>query len=145
MSETEKKDKDVQRMRDLVKSFNSKQEVYKLDKPELNEEKIKEDIARMNKNLNAEEVNENFYSQGGTNAGMTSLSTVDTIISDSTTNGASLRPEEAFKVSLMRTLESGAPINNIGFYDEVNWHLSKLGHGSRNPIDIKGEIFKLIK
>jgi len=143
--DNQEQDKERQRMRELVKSFNSKQEVYKTESDNLNEEEIKKDMARIKKNLNAEDVNENFYSQGGTNTGMKSLNTVSNVISGEEANGANLRPEEAVSVSLMRTLESGAPLNNMGFYDEINWHLSRLGHGSKNPIDIKQEILKLIK
>lgn len=57
---------------------------------------------------------------------------------------ASLTPEEALEVAISRTLKSGSPINNIGFYDEVNWHLSNLNHASKNPLDIKNAIIKLI-
>lgn len=149
MENQEQQDKELARMRELVKSFNSKQEVYKREGSDLNEDEIKKDMERIKKNLKAEEVNENFYTQGGSNTGMKSLNTVNNIVSGKhalgATNGANLRPEEALSISLMRTLESGAPVNNMGFYDEINWHLSRLGQGSKSPIDIKEELLKLLK
>jgi|TARA_R110000851_G_scaffold85152_3_gene185322 hypothetical protein len=143
----QEQDKERQRMKALIKSFNSKQEVFKTETENLNEEEIKADMDRIKKNLNAEDVNENFYSQGGTNTGMKSLkNTVSNVVTgEDKSIGSTLRPEEAVKISLMRTLESGAPVNNMGFYDEINWHLSRLGHASKNPIDIKSEVLSLIK
>jgi hypothetical protein len=144
--DNQEQDKERQRMKDLVKSFNSKQEVYKTETDHLNEEEIRADMDRIKKNLNAEDVNENFYSQGGTNTGMKSLNTVSNVVTGAEDSvGSTLRPEEAVKISLMRTLESGAPVNNMGFYDEINWHLSRLGHAAKNPIDIKEEVLRLIK
>lgn len=145
----EEQDKDLQRMRELVKSFNNSQEVYKEGRDEITDEELSEDMARLKKNLNAEEVNENFYTQGGLNTGAMSMNTVNTITSGNHTfgnhNGANLRPEEGFVIALFRALESGAPVNNIGFYDEVNWHMSHLGFGAKQPIDIKEELLKMIK
>lgn len=56
-----------------------------------------------------------------------------------------LMPDEALNVAIMRVLNGGSPINNISFYDEVNWHLSKLGFPSKLPLDIKQVILKMIE
>ena len=56
-----------------------------------------------------------------------------------------LMPEEALRVAIMRVLSGGSPVNNISFYDEVNWHLSKLGFPSKLPLDIKQMILKIIE
>ena len=151
MENKETQDKDIQRMRELVKSFNNKQEVYKEGREEVNEEEVAKDAARIKKNISAEDVNENFYTQGGLNTGMKSMNTVNSIHSADQgagaglNKGSKLRPEEGLSIALFRTLESGAPMNNMGFYDEMNWHLSNLGFSSKLPIDIKEEILKMIK
>jgi hypothetical protein len=55
-----------------------------------------------------------------------------------------LKPEEALKIAIERVLSSGAPVNNISLYDEVNWNLQKLGFDAKLPIDIKNAILKMI-
>lgn len=60
-------------------------------------------------------------------------------------NSKALSPKEAFGIALSRTLNSGAPVNNMGFYDEINWHLSQLGAISKSPLDIKQSILSLVK
>jgi hypothetical protein len=56
-----------------------------------------------------------------------------------------LQPNEALRLSISRTLTSGAPIAEMSFYDEVNWNLNNLGFDSKSPLDIKQTIFKMIK
>ena len=51
---------------------------------------------------------------------------------------------EALDISMKRTMESGAPINNMGFYDEINWHMKRLGQPSVLPIAIKEAMTKLL-
>jgi len=58
---------------------------------------------------------------------------------------AIVKPSEALTISIMRAIESGAPVNNMGFYDEVNWHLARLGQPSVQPIAVKEELKKLLK
>jgi len=61
------------------------------------------------------------------------------------TISANLLPKEAFFIAIKRTLDSGAPINNISFYDEVNWHLNKLGFNAKLALDIKNAIKDLME
>lgn len=56
-----------------------------------------------------------------------------------------LKPEEGLKIAIERVLSSGAPINNISFYDEINWHLSKLGFPSKGPLEIKQALIKMVE
>lgn len=56
-----------------------------------------------------------------------------------------VKPSEAIVIAIMRAIESGAPVNNMGFYDEVNWHLARLGQAAVQPIAIKEELKKLLK
>lgn len=60
-------------------------------------------------------------------------------------SNSSILPKEAFSIAIKRTLESGAPVNNIAFYDEVNWHLNTLGFNAKLPLDIKNGIRELIE
>ena len=65
--------------------------------------------------------------------------------SDNNMISANVTAKESLEISIKRTLDSGAPINNIGFYDEVNWNLEKMGYDSKSPIDIKKAINDIMK
>lgn len=56
-----------------------------------------------------------------------------------------IKPAEALDLAMKRTLASGAPVNNMGFYDEINWHLQTLGNAAQQPIAIKEALTKLLK
>ena len=60
-------------------------------------------------------------------------------------NAAYLQPKEALNLSIKRTIESGAPIKDLDFYSEVNWHLNNMGFDSKQPLDIKETLKKLLK
>lgn len=53
--------------------------------------------------------------------------------------------KEALELCIKRTVDSGAPINNIEFYDEVNWNLQNMGYASKNSLDIKSALNDLLK
>lgn len=56
-----------------------------------------------------------------------------------------LRPSEALRLSIIRTLNSGAPVGKMGFYEEVNWNLNNLGFDSKSPLDIKQMLLKIVQ
>lgn len=56
-----------------------------------------------------------------------------------------LQSTEALRLSISRALNTGAPVNNMGFYEEVNWILNGLGFNAKSPLDIKQAILKMIK
>lgn len=56
-----------------------------------------------------------------------------------------LQPAEAVRLSISRALNSGAPVNNLGFYEEVNRELNTLGFNSKSPLDIKQALLKMIQ
>lgn len=56
-----------------------------------------------------------------------------------------LQSTEAIRLAISRALGSGAPVNNLGFYEEVNWILNGLGFNAKSPLDIKQAILKMIK
>lgn len=60
-------------------------------------------------------------------------------------NAAFLQPSEALSLSIRRALESGAPVNNLDFYGEVNWNLNNMGFDSKQPLDIKEALRKMLK
>ncbi len=60
-------------------------------------------------------------------------------------NYSYLQPVEAVRLAISRTLNSGAPVNDLGFYEEVNRELNILGFNAKSPLDIKQTILKMIK
>lgn len=152
----EKKDK---RMLDIMKSLEESHEVYKDNNKSADENKLLEEKERL-KNLisdktNAdfkETVDENYYIAGKFGTGGRGR-TVNSILDDYQDNPAvktpkvspsTLKPDEALEVCIKRVLKSGMPINNISFYDEVNWNLMNLGFPAVNEVDIKTAILGMI-
>jgi len=60
------------------------------------------------------------------------------------TTSQKLQSDEGMEIAIKRALKSGAPVNNLQFYDEVNWHLQSLGFDAKDPIDIKEAILNLL-
>lgn len=149
-----------QRMRDLVEFYKNKNEIFvpkKEDKENVNNEGLQKEYQRL-KNLTSPDTNstfkENFVSAGDWNMGGGNRDrTVNSIVDQMFDNSAvmykpsrqPLNPEEAFNLAIKRTLKSGAPINDVGFYDEVNWQLMSLGFPAKLPLDIKNALLKLIE
>jgi len=75
--------------------------------------------------------------------------TVNTFIpgADSPTysGSANLTSTEALFISIKRAIKSGAPVNNMDFYQEVNWNLNNMGFDSAQPMDIKEGLKKMLK
>ena len=144
------------RMLEILKSFENSKETVKECNNEINAEKVLEEQKRIKDlasgTLNKEFKNENYYVAGRFNTGgqgKTVNSFLNTYQDTSTiktpkSEPSNLRPEEALDVSIKRTLKSGTPINNISFYDEVNWNLMNLGFPAVNAIKIKEMIGELI-
>jgi len=151
----EKKDK---RMLDIMKSLEESHEVYKDNSKEVDENKILAENKRL-KNLISEKTNqdfknfnENYYIAGKFGTGGRGR-TVNSMVDDYKDNSAvktpkvtpsNLKPNEALEVCIKRVLKSGTPINNISFYDEVNWNLMNLGFPAVNEVDIKDTILGMI-
>ncbi len=157
------------RMVELLESFEKKNEIIKKDKvkavdsTKLEEEKIRlKSIARVDEGMNSGKFS------GHVPAGMALGQTVNTVfdnenqanqvnsfVDNSNNNPNSNKPynpnytylqdNEALRLSISRTLNSGAPINDLGFYEEINWILNGLGFNSKSPLDIKQAILKMIK
>lgn len=123
----------------------------------LSEQKLREEYEKMSKwakhNPGAEDrLDENQYFYDGSAAGHSPGRSVGTIGDEYVRKfgqvegmANAIKPKEALELAIQRTLESGAPINNIGFYDEVNLNLQKLGAEAVQPIAIKEAVSNLIK
>jgi hypothetical protein len=153
----EMKEKD--RMQRLTQSFGKKGEIFKEERDSTNSEKLSEEFKRLSalaSGENTASLRESQFSPEGTggahgvNQGRTVNSVVDNMYSNPTQyqgaqgNNIAIKDSEALEISIKRTLNSGAPVNNIAFYDEVNWNLAQLGFPSKIPQDIKVAISKLI-
>jgi len=152
-----KKDKSISRMNELVKSFEEKNEVIKeTTSKKLSEEEENKTRARFAKlsHHRLVEYNESNLMNSPTPVGQTvnsidgaQLGNGQVASSSDMYKGASvyaLTEEEALEVAVKRTLKAGTPVNNLSFYDEVNWNLGTLGFSPKLPIDIKDCIIKCI-
>lgn len=156
--------KEKDRMRKLSQSFVEKNEIFKEKRKETNAEKLQEDYKRLvelssgEKNAGLREGLQGMVGGDGTrggihgvNQGRTVTNIIDNLYSNPSQyqgakgNSIMLKDNEALDVSIKRALNSGAPVNNIAFYDEVNWNLAQLGFSSKLPQDIKEAILNLIK
>lgn len=141
-----------QRMRDLVEFFKKKDEIF-VDKKteETTNENLQKEYTRF-QNLASSEANSTFKENYLTNTGGKSVKTVNSIIDQMYDNPSvaykpirqPLNAEEAFSLAIKRTLKSGAPVNDMGFYDEVNWQLMSLGFPAKSPLDIKNVLIQMI-
>ncbi|MEK6830221.1 MAG: hypothetical protein AABY15_08960 [Nanoarchaeota archaeon] len=159
-----KENKEKDRMRKLTQAYEQKGEVFKEERQETNAEKLREEFKRLSELASGEktgaikEAQEGGFMGGdnvkggfhGANQGRTVSSIIDNLYSNPTKyqgaqgNSIALKDGEALELSIKRTLNSGAPVNNIAFYDEVNWNLAQLGFPSKLPQDIKSAILKMI-
>lgn len=151
----EMKNKEKDRMLKLTQSFGQKGEIFKEKRDETNAEKLSEEFRRLSSLASGENTSAIKESQGdvgypGTNQGRTVTSIVDNMYNNPTQyqgaqgNNIAIKDNEALGIAIKRTLESGAPINNIAFYDEINWNLAQLGFPSKLPQDIKTAILKMM-
>lgn len=155
-SSEDNKDK---RMKDLVGKMSQKDIVIKEDvDKEVDNAALKEQSERFKKlSLYTENLNFSNSSPMVGGVGETVNSIVDTSdgtsyntygFTDSTAKPAvnsGVTAKEALELSIKRTIESGAPINNIGFYDEINWNLEKMGYPAKLPLDIKEALNDMLK
>lgn len=156
------KENEKDRMRKLSQSYKQKGEIFKEERDETNAEKLSEEFKRLSSLASGENTaalkEANGFMGGentsggshGVNQGRTVTSIIDNMYSNPTQyqgaqgNNIAIKDNEALEISIKRTLNSGAPVNNIAFYDEVNWNLAQLGFPSKLPQDIKTAILKLM-
>jgi hypothetical protein len=144
------------RMKELVELYKNKNEIF-VDKSvdsESNKE-LEEEYKRI-QNLASGKANstfkENYMASNDWGMGGKQGRTVNSIVDQMYDNPSvaykpqrqPLLPEEAVELALKRSLKSGAPVKDMGFYDEVNWHLMSLGFPAKNPLDIKNSLAKMI-
>lgn len=162
-----------ERIKKLSKLLESKTLTDKEEKKVVNEDKLSEEFKRFSQinNRVEERLNEGMFdAQGGTEmtkggntpapysmkytqAGMKHYpgygKTVNTFLpnTDSQFYGAAstLNSSEALCVAITRAINSGAPVNNMSLYQEINWNLNNMGFESVQPIEIKETLKKMIK
>jgi hypothetical protein len=143
------------RMIEIMNSLEESHEIYKDNTKEINSEKLLKENKRLkaliSENINADFKNE-YYIAGKFGTGGRGK-TVNSIVDDYKDNTAvrtpkvapsNLKPDEALEICIKRVLKSGTPINNISFYDEINWNLMNLGFPAVNEIDIKNTVLSMI-
>src|ERR1035437_627584 len=155
-----KKNNEINRIKQLVQSFDEKHEVLKETKDKnINQdallkevERLKEIDGRIKEGKRIDEwianptINQTVSSAGGHGVTVNSFipNTAEQNVKMYNPNFTYLQASEALFLCIKRAIESGAPINNIGFYEEINWNLNNMGFNSRMPIDIKVALKKMI-
>ena len=149
--------KNNERMLTIMHSLEQSKEIYKTDDRKVDENKMNEEVKVIKELLaddtNSDFRNENYFVAGNLNTGGRGT-TVNTIVDSYVDNSAlhpaaksassGLQPAEALSVAIDRSLKSGKPINNMGFYDEVNLNLSRIGFPAISAEAIKEYIFKKV-
>lgn len=147
-----KKITEKERMMKLVSSFEEKNEILKEGDGSNSENEIVKassrlkEIARIDEWIANPKLNQSATYMGGHGVTVNSFipNTEEQNVKMYNPNFTYLQAKEALEVSLKRAIESGSPVNNLGFYEEINWHLSNMGFNPRMPIDIKEALKKLM-
>lgn len=144
------------RMKELVEMYSKKEEIF-VSKEESNttNESVQKEYKRLQA-LASGKANstfkENYMNSGDFGGFSKGAKTVGTIADQAFDNNSTafqpirqpLQPEEGFELAIKRALKSGAPVKDMGFYDEVNWHLMSLGFPAKNSIDIKTALLGIL-
>lgn len=147
-----KKNSQIERMKQLNETYQKRGEFIKEETSKtIDENKLSEESKRLKKLSNHRVIKE-YGNDGIPFMGMKQAGQGETVntflptIPDSARNSSFsyIKPEEALEISIKRAIESGTPVNNMGFYDEVNWILNNLGFESKNPVDIKTSLIKIV-
>ena len=160
------------RMVELIKSFEEKNEIIKEKTKNVDSKKLEEECQRLKEIAKLDEANMMNFMNGnmppsvGSNTMNTAFDprriapgeTINTIFANTQNqnlnpntnkpynpNYTYLQPNEALRLSISRTLNSGAPVNNLGFYEEINRELNNLGFNAKSPLDIKQTLLAMIK
>lgn len=146
-----------ERMKQLVKSFEQKNEILK-EESEVDfgddaivkaSSRLKE-LARIDEWIDNRKMNNQLPVQGGYGTTVNTFIPTPEVSGQKTSpktynpNFTYLQPNEALQLCIKRVIESGAPVNNLGFYEEVNWNLNNMGFNARMPIDIKDALKKML-
>jgi len=142
------------RMIEIMKSLENPKINHKEFNPKSDNTKMLKESEKMRNLVTGKsniDIYENYYAAGsyGTGGqGKTVTTFQDSQIPDASQSTkaepSGLKPEEALSISIQRVINSGAPINNISFYDEVNWNLMNLGFPAVEALKIKEIIASMI-
>jgi hypothetical protein len=152
--ENNKKDNSqLDRMKQLNETYQKRGEFIKeKEDKKVDESKLNEESERLKKLSSHRATLKEYGNDGIPFLGMKQAGQGETVntflptIPDSARNNSFsyIKPEEALEIAIKRAMESGTPINNMGLYDEVNWHLNNLGFDSKLPVDIKTAMIKIV-
>lgn len=151
MEKNKKSQKD--RMQHLLKTFEQKNEIIKEDSVRTTDEsKVIEEAGRLKELARIDEWLSNSQFGAASQFSPGFGQTVNSFLPNFSQNNMKhnpnytyLQPAEALCLAIKRTLESGAPVKDMGFYEEVNWNLNNMGFDSKLPLDIKNAVSKLLK
>lgn len=144
------------RMKELVEFFKKKDEIFKKKDDSKNETDLSKEYKRLSElaggKLNADFKEGYVQNSAPFEMGSGNVRTVSTIANNMYGNPATafqtirqpLQPDEAVELAITRSLKSGAPVKDMGFYDEVNWHLQTLGFPAKAALDIKTVVLKMM-
>lgn len=147
--EQPKTESQLERMKELNETYQKRGEFIKKDKDKkVDKSKLQEESARLKK-LSGHRLIKEYGNDGIPLQGMNHPGHGQTVTTFMPTMGKQsaasyIKPEEALDIAIKRAVESGTPVNNMGFYDEVNWHLNNLGFDSKLPVDIKNALIRIV-
>lgn len=153
------------RMLKLIELLEQKDIVLKEEKSKkVDENKLKVEAQRMKKLTNEWSKPSNFNGHAPNSYGLTNSVNAYTDTKGQTVNSffdvnnnpnsmnvhnpnfTYLSDGEALRVAISRTLNSGDPtVTKLGFYEEINMELNKIGFSSKSPLDIKQMVIKMCK
>lgn len=134
-----------EKMLRLARALEQKDEVFKEEEKTINEENISKEFERFKDILGKSFLRETAI-PGQTVTSITNQSQApfNPGTSNFKASSVGLQPNEALEIAIKRTLTSGTPVNDLDFYDEVNWNLNNLGFSSQTPVMIKEAVTALI-
>jgi len=142
----------TERFKQLIRSYEEKNETTREEVSlSINEQILQEETNRFKEVARIDEwigQKQQFATNSSFVAGQGQ--TVNTFLpqaqnnADYNPNYTYLQSNEALSLAIKRAIDSGAPINNLGFYEEINWNLNNMGFNSRQPLDIKTMLKKMV-
>lgn len=134
------------RMKQLINLIESKQEIYLQDDKVVNEDAVSAEFKKFKTILDRSYLRENAGETVSSigDVSHTVVPGAGNVVPTPLSN-AGLQPNEALLIAVKRALVSGAPVNDLDFYSEVNWNLAGLGFGPQSAVMIKEAVTSLVE
>ena len=139
--------KEKNRMKELLEGFENPREIIKKStNSKINKNKLDKENNYLKKLCNYNPSLNEFYDTFSSQSVSSIANNFDNVNNVTKyPTGQKIQADEALELAIKRVLKSGAPLNNLTFYDEVNWNLQSLGFDAKDPIDIKEAINNILK